>query len=267
MKSEIHNLFQNIENFFLTIKKNTSIEEKSCYNISDNLMLKTISYSIVFVSKLVLELEEAKKKEKRKLEDNDYIFSCVDYEIIVKKIFQDVFNDKTLQINKQRGLLSSKYIASNDYIISFDFPLALKLEYAKEINEKEQQEIKNNFVKIANAVIQEIKDYNKYKEDEEVVAYTEIYFTFIQEKETKKDNNNLLKLDDKDIKKTDFTLYYENKEKEQQLKLSIKNKNDTEIEYKATLRTRIIGVNTINKVLLDESNEDYIKDKIKALKL
>ena len=141
------------------------------------------------------------------------------------------------------------------------------MEYAEEVNEEQQQEIKNNFVKIANAIIQVIKDFNKYGKDERVVAYVKSHFTFIKEKKQKKYNNNLLKIDDKDIEKTDFTLFYKNEEKQRRLTLFIENKNDIEIECKAILYTPIIGANTINKVLFDKSNEDYIKDKIKALKL
>ena len=112
-----------------------------------------------------------------------------------------------------------------------------------------------------------IKDFNKYGEDERVVSCVASNFTFIKEKKQKKYNNNLLKIDDKDIEKTDFTLFYKNEEKQRRLTLFIENKNDIEIECKAILYTPIIGANTINKVLFDKSNEDYIKDKIKALKV
>lgn len=245
-----------LKNFFIEI---------SVYKKREYCVLKTFSYSIVFFSKTLLDAE--KNNKKKEVESEGCICSCVDSQIEIQKIFQKVFNDKDIQVNKKNYLLNSKYVSTNNYIVSFGTPFSLKLEYAEEVKEEQQQEIKNNFVKIANAIIQVIKDFNKYEKDERVVAYVASNFTFIKEKKQKKANNNLLKIDDKDIENTDFTLYYKNEETQQQLKLFIENKNDIEIECKATLYTPIICANTINKVLLDKSNEDYIKDKIKALKL
>ena len=245
-----------LKNFFIEI---------SVYKKREYCVLKTFSYSIVFFSKSLLDAE--KNNKNKEVESKSGICDCVDSQIEIQKIFQKVFNDKDIKVNKENYLLKSKYVSTNNYIVSFDTPFSLKLEYAEEVNEEQQQEIKNNFVKIANAIIQVIKDFNKYGEDERVVSCVASNFTFIKEKKQKKYNNNLLKIDDKDIEKTDFTLFYKNEEKQQRLTLFIENKNDIEIECKAILYTPIIGANTINKVLFDKSNEDYIKDKIKALKL
>ena len=266
MKPEIHNLFQNIEKFFLTIKKNTSIKEKSCYNINDNLMLKTISYSIVFVSKFILDLERAKENnEKRKeVKSEDYIFSCVDSQIEIQKIFQKVFENEDVKVDRKSAFLSSKYVSTNNYSVSFDFPLALKLEYEKEIqNEEQQKEIEENIVKISKEIIRTIKEFNNY-EDRNIIAFIENCYSLIDKKENAgKKISELLRLRDKEIENSEITIYYGDEE-EKKLKLTIKERCRNEIEYSAILHIRIIRNNSINS-MIDRKNKEYIIDKVNYL--
>ena len=254
---------------FLTIKKNTSVEKISFYNKSGCFMLKTISYSIVFVSKFILDLERAKENnEKRKeVKSEDYIFSCVDSQIEIQKIFQEVFNDKDIKVDKKSAFLSSKYVSTNNYSVSFDFPLALKLKYENEIqNEEQQKEIEENIVKISKEIIRTIKEFNNF-EDKNIIAFIENRYSFIDKKENAgKKISELLKLQDKEIENSGITIYYNNKEEKKELKLSIKERNNTEIEYRATLQISIGDKNTINSIL-EKKNKDYIIDKIKALKI
>ena len=232
-------------------------------------MLKTISYSIVFVSKFILDLERAKENnEKRKeVKSEDYIFSCVDSQIEIQKIFQKVFENEDVKVDRKSAFLSSKYVSTNNYSVSFDFPLALKLEYEKEIqNEEQQKEIEENIVKISKEIIRTIKEFNNF-EDKNIIAFIENRYSFIDKKENAgKKISELLKLQDKEIENSGITIYYNNKEEKKELKLSIKERNNTEIEYRATLQISINDKNTINSIL-EEKNKDYILDKIKALKI
>ena len=254
---------------FFTIKKYTSIEKKSFYNKSEYFMLKTISYSIVFVSKFILDLERAKENnEKRKeVKSEDYIFSCVDSQIEIQKIFQEVFNDKDIKVDKKSAFLSSKYVSTNNYSVSFDFPLALKLEYENEIqNEEQQKEIEENIVKISKEIIRTIKEFNNF-EDKNIIAFIENRYCLIETKENAgKKISELLRLQDEEIENSGITIYYNNKEEKKELKLSIKEKNNTEIEYSARLQIRMSESNSINSIL-DKKNKAYIIDKIKALKI
>ena len=254
---------------FLTIKKNTSVEKISFYNKSGCFMLKTISYSIVFVSKFILDLERAKENnEKRKeVKSEDYIFSCVDSQIEIQKIFQEVFNDKDIKVDKKSAFLSSKYVSTNNYSVSFDFPLALKLKYENEIqNEEQQKEIEENIVKISKEIIRTIKEFNNF-EDKNIIAFIENRYCLIETKENdNKKISELLRLQDEEIENSGITIYYNNKEEKKELKLSIKEKNNTEIEYSARLQIRISENNSINSIL-DKKNKAYIIDKIKALKI
>lgn len=102
--------------------------------------MKTISYSIVCFSKLIIDIEESKKKGTRKrINNNNLIFSCVDSLIEIRKIFQKIFGNE-IDIERRAGLLSSSYISSNNYIVAFETTFSAKISVKRNVQINTEQE-------------------------------------------------------------------------------------------------------------------------------
>ena len=125
-------------------------------------------------------------------------------------------------------------------------------EIKKDLTEKKEkrcEEIEENIVKISKEIIRTIKEFNNF-EDKNIIAFIENRYCLIETKENAgKKISELLKLQDKEIENSGITIYYNNKEEKKELKLSIKEKNNTEIEYSARLQIRISENNSINSIL------------------
>ena len=124
---------------FLTIKKNTSVEKISCYNKRESFMLKTISYSIVFLSK---HFEVLQENRNLLINKNDIFFNNLDNALFLQYLVQDIMNDKTLSViedekNKKLNTNKKIYHISNNFDIVLEFPL-------KMISIDLMEKIKNN---------------------------------------------------------------------------------------------------------------------------
>ena len=155
-----------------TIKKYTSIEKKSFYNKSEYFMLKTISYSIVFVSKI----------------ENNVIVSNLFDDInstrtLRKDVIEKVFPNENITIeNKGNSINVSQYITSNGFKMTFEKPLRMMIECNCNGDDKKEEYINLIAQKIIDIIKEERKNninglisskefnYN-YKEKNNCISY------------------------------------------------------------------------------------------------
>ena len=267
MKSEIHNLFQNIENFFLTIKKNTSIEEKSCYNISDNLMLKTISYSIQLVSSFLKDKEQGKEYQ-CKVEDD--IFVSLKSSIAIRKILVDVFNDDNIKVETTGIFPNDTLKSSNGFVFSFKFPAFLTIQYKYNDNEKDckdrQEEVKNNIQAIITNIIKEIKNINNNENNIYQIGIKYLYEIDCERPDEK--INSLFKTKYEDEEKSIIAKTFK-KNDTTKLNLSIRDglNNEPKIIVNGDFNIKIDCDDKICEILKDPSIEEYIVKKIRNMGL
>ena len=218
-------------------------------------MLKTISYSIVCFSKLIIELEEAKnkKEEPREIKNNDLIFSCVDGIREIKKIFQKVFNND-IDVEKQVSFFSSQYISSNNYSITFETPFSVKISFINKDNVKIDSEQEENIRKIGQELIKSVSD--DYKCDTNIIAYIETNYCFVKEN-VKKNINSFSTLSKENITIPKLELDYK-EENGYVLKLKLEEDN-TNLVIKAKAKINGSNINLHNNIKKD------IENKIKEL--
>lgn len=187
-----------------------------------------------------------------KLKNKDLLFSCVDSQIEIKKIFQKVFNND-IDVEKQVSFFSSQYISSNNYIIEFATPFSVKISFINKDNQiNDEQE--TNIRKIGKELIKSINDY--YNIATNIIAYIETNYFFVKENVKKNISSfSTLKKDNITIPKIELDY---NEENGYIIKLKLEqNNNNLVIKAKA----KINGSN------LDKHDniKQIIEEKIKEL--
>ena len=227
-------------------------------------MLKTISYSIVFFSKKILDIENSKKNnEKIEIKNSDYFFACIDSWIEIQKIFQKIFGNE-ISVKKENLLFVSKYISSNNYSVSFETPFSFNIKIEKDEKNKELQERQEKDIqKIAEAIIKTIKEFYNYKND--IVAYIETNYVFLK-KDAKKKIKDFYLIKNKDIEMQDVKLLYP-QEEYLRLKLKLEDEGEKDILIKANVKVSQTTEKTFEDILSSNDVKDYICKEIEKLEI
>ena len=217
-------------------------------------MLKTISYSIVFVS-----------KSNKQTEINDIFDIVNNIRTIRRDVLQTIF-DNVNDIQEQ-GDPFLKVYSMNNYTIKFEKPLRrMIIEYIGEITDEVEENIKKIAQTIINIIIEEKKeDINK------LVSAVGLNYDFVEKKEKPLQAlKNAIKNTNDNLAEAVFALTYTNKDNNN-IKLNLTIFNDRrvvldQITYKANLD---IQINENNKIedMLKIDHKNFITEQIKSLKI
>lgn len=247
---------------FLTIKKNTSVEKISCYNKRESFMLKTISYSIVFLSK---HFEVLQENRNLLINKNDIFFNNLDNALFLQYLVQDIMNDKTLSViedekNKKLNTNKKIYHISNNFDIVLEFPLKMFIEYKDENITKEDC---NRLKKISIDLMEKIKNNN----NENVISRIGLNKNYSIEYEKKDAFEKLKKIILlKDDKINRFVLSFSfDKDEKSVLNMTMYNntdKNTDKIFIDTNLESKIFDDNEICNIINDIETEKFIDEKV-----
>ena len=235
-----------LKNFF-TIKKNSSIEKISCYNKSECFMLKTISYSIVFVSEI---------------ENNVIINNLFDdinsTRILRKDIIEKVFPNENITIEHKGNPMLSRYITSNGFKMTFEKPFRMIIECKCNGDDKKEEYINL----IAQKIIDIIKEERKNNING-LISAMGFNYDFIEETENPVDKlKKLTSINNEALGDVVMALAFKKTDNET-LNLTIvkdREKNNC-ISYKANLDVKITdNINICD--LLKEKQKEFIVNTI-----
>ena len=251
-------LKQVFENKKRTSNKNIScLKKEVCYN---NLMLKTISYSVMFVSSIVEKIRQTHIFDN----NDDDIFTSLNNKSYLRTILQDLFNEPNIDIERMVNSINVKqYKSTNGFVFTFEYPYKLTISTEQQDGIKCQS--KKDLDEIANKILSIIK--NEYK-DQNVINEILINYRFVDNCINPSGKiKSLLTIDNNEIDRSVMVLTYK---KNKDIDLMVKfyddiNKKDTIIYDTLLDCSNISKIEEITNILSNEETEQYIRSKIEAI--
>jgi len=237
-------------------KDATCFKRVVCYN---NYMLKTISYSIVFVSTKMEEIQEGKNILINK---NDVFFNNLDNALFLQYLLRDITknNDITITEDKNNNNTNTKiYHVSNKLDIVLNFPVKMIIQYtAEDIQICKCEEIKN----IALNLITKIKSNN----DNNVVSrigLNQDYCIECENADAFEKLQKIITLKDDSIVRSVLSFVF-NEDGNPTLNMSIYNKieDNNRIFINTNLESKITSDDEIESIINNTKNNNFIKSKI-----